>query len=280
MHMKTVILFFLIAGLLLPVSLIAQQGDEEHIGPRDSFYQRETVPDRNAIDLPHVREADVLWSKRVWQVIDLREKINQPLYYPVEEIGQYRSLMKVIEEAVRAGELTVYNRNDNDLSGAPLNPENAFDSWDSEIEDEDGEIHYELFRTHEVYRYQIMEEWFIDRRRSVMDVRIIAVLPIRMYFDEVLQETVFEGVFWIPFDELRQVMANAQVYNRHNDAHTMTFDDIFIRRMFSSRIIREFRPDGRMIMDYPGFEDITQQLIEGRRIKEEIRNRELDMWHY
>lgn len=280
MHMKAVILFFILAGLFLPVSLKAQQTNENNTGPRDSFYQRETVPDRIAIDLTPVREADVIWSKRVWQEIDLREKINQPLYFPVEAVGQYRSLMKVIEEAVRAGELSVYDRNDVDLSGTPLTPENAFSLWDEEIETPEGEIIIDPFRSHEVYRYQVMEEWFIDKRRGVMDVRIIAVLPIRMYFDDLVQETVFEGVFWIPFDELRQVMANAQVYNRNNDAHTITYDDIFLRRMFSSRIIRESRPDGRMIMDYPGFEDITQQLLEGQRIKEEIRNRELDMWHY
>ena len=48
---------------------------------------------------PYVEESDVLWSKSVWEVIDLDERINAPLYYPTDtlNIESYRrSLFDVL----------------------------------------------------------------------------------------------------------------------------------------------------------------------------------------
>lgn len=277
--MKYLVFCIAVFSLLFVMPLNAQQADDDVQRPRDSFYERETVLGRIALEQPPVRESDILWSKRVWQQIDLRETINQPLYFPIEPTGQYRSLMQVLEDGIREGKITAYDRNDETLSGPPLDPESAFDTWYSE-EIIDGDISIEEFRARDVVRYQILEEWFIDRRRSIMDVRIIAILPIRRFFDDVTGQFEYQGVLWLPFDEVRQVIANAPVHNRNTDGHTTTFDDIFLRRTFSSRIIRESRPDGLLISEYPGFENRIDQLMESQRILESIRNKELDMWHY
>ncbi len=132
----------------------------------------------------------------------------------------------------------------------------------------------------EVYIFRIMEEWFIDSRRGQLDVRIIGLSPARLVEDEETGEltNIQAPLFWVPFEEARETLANAPVYSRRNDAQQMTFDDYFIRRFFTSTIYREERPDNRVILEY--IDDPYEQLLEAERIKEEIRNKELDLWHY
>ena len=56
-----------------------------------------------------MREADVMWSKRVWRVIDLKEKMNHPLYYPDEQILDRKSLFDVIKDAAtKDGTITCF----------------------------------------------------------------------------------------------------------------------------------------------------------------------------
>src|SRR3546814_11501593 len=52
-----------------------------------------------------MREADGMWEKRVWQEIDVREKMNEVLMHPSS------NLFTVLMNAVKAGELTAYDPN-------------------------------------------------------------------------------------------------------------------------------------------------------------------------
>ncbi|MFO7997567.1 MAG: gliding motility protein GldN, partial [Bacteroidales bacterium] len=104
--------------------------------------------------------------------------------------------------------------------------------------------------------------------------------PARLVRDEETGELrdVFETLFWIPFEDARESLANAPVYNRQNDAQRISFDDFFVRRFFSATVYREQRPDGRVISEY--FDDQLDQLLEADQIREEIRNFEIDLWRY
>ncbi len=266
--------------MLLALPIMAQQEQDR---PRDTFYEQKTVQESKPIPLPPVREADVLWSKRIWQNIDLRQTINQPLYFPLEPTGNYRNLMKVLEDALREGEIRVYDRDDDHFREEPLDAEELFASLGrtETFTDEDGEvISVEIdFRSSDVLRFRIMEEWFIDKRRSKLDVRIIGLSPSRQAIDPQTGEFLgWESLFWVPYAEIRELLASAPVYTRNNDLQQISFDDFFIRRIFDSTIYREDRPDNRLILEY--IDDPIEQLLEAQRIKEDIRNRELDLWHY
>lgn len=269
--------------LLLCLPLLAQQRPEQE-QPRSTFYERTEWGERSPAELPNVRQADILWSKKVWQRIDVREKMNQPLYFPESPSGDFRSLMQVLADAIMEGEVRAYDVDDDSFRNDPLDPQQLFEEDLTRLVTftVEGEEVTEVidFDPSEVYIFRIMEEWFIDARRGQLDVRIIGLSPARLVTDEETGEltNVQDPLFWVPFEEAREALAKAPVYSRRNDAQQMTFDDYFIRRFFDATIYREERPDNRVILEY--IDDPYEQLLEAERIKEEIRNKELDLWHY
>ena len=74
----------------------------------DGTYVREHSPTRQVVPLSYLREADVMWSKRIWRIIDLKEKMNLCFGLPVEKINDRQSLNDIIYDAVKEGTLTAY----------------------------------------------------------------------------------------------------------------------------------------------------------------------------
>ncbi|WP_166920318.1 type IX secretion system ring subunit PorN/GldN [Flavobacterium poyangense] len=57
----------------------------------------------------YIDDGDVLMGKTVWEIIDLTEKINFPLYFPVDSVNigsDRRSLYDVLAKAIRKGKIT------------------------------------------------------------------------------------------------------------------------------------------------------------------------------
>jgi len=277
-------------------------------GVLDGVYVQEHIPTKRVIQYPHLREADVMWSKRVWRTIDLREKINHPLYYPEEPLADRMSLFDVIRYGVfDEGSLTIYdltadfddkfrfpvkplNGNINDpafrkrLDGffgtvgqvARLDPET-----DEFVYDDAGDQIYdsvaEAYTSRDIIRYEIKEDWFFDKQRSVMDVRIIGISPV-VYFRN--QETGDimgpKNLFWLYFPECRYVFQNFFVYNTSNDAMRMSFDDLFWKRQFSSYIHKETNVFDRTVN--PSWDGLDA-LLESEKIKQEMFKIEHDVWH-
>jgi gliding motility associated protien GldN len=132
-----------------------------------------------------------------------------------------------------------------------------------------------VFNTSDVIGFKVKEDWFFDRQRSVMDVRIIGLAPV--YETEVNGEKRRETMFWIYFPEARVIFANNEVFNRSNDAERRTFDDIFWKRKFSSYIYKESNVYERKISEYKSSLDA---LLEADKIKEDIFVFEHDLWEY
>ncbi len=254
----------------------------------DGVYVKEHYPTRKIIPYTHLREADVMWATRIWRKLDLREKINHPLYYPTEPIKNRRSLAQTIVEAVREGSLTAYDALDDEftitLTKAEIERKLSYvDTQYIESPDPPYDLVMTLipeeFDPASVKEFRVKEDWFFDRQRSVMDVRIIGIQPVAENKDKATGEVRgTEPMFWIYFPEARNIFASAEVFNRQNDAERKTLEDIFWKRMFGSYIYKEKNVYDRSIADY--MLNTLDQLLEAEKIKENIFILEHDLWEY
>lgn len=286
-------------SILLFVFFLVVDAAQAQVTVLDGVYIKEHTPGRKPITYgsggPYgsslIREANMMWSKRVWRRIDMREKINHPLYYPEDPIQDRKSLFDVLKEAILVeGTITAYDPgplNDDDEFTLALTPDEVKKKlfwvdtvWVTDIETDEmvPELQEQSVKTELIQQYEIKEDWFFDNERSVMDVRIIGICPMQKKIDELTGEfRGFEPLFWVYFPEARHVLANAEVYNIHNDAERRTYDDIFWKRQFGSFIVKESNVYDRVIIEYKTGLDA---LIEAEKIKDDMFMIEHDLWHF
>lgn len=318
-------------------------------GVVDGVVIKEIIPTKRMIPYEYVRENDMMWSQRIHRYIDAREKENQPLFYPFDQIfegeqgpsgpelwvknGSRYSLWTVIRENIIKGNLTVYypynplqplNVRDGDQLKYPLevkrntsipfyqdtafkkllfeglfgyedrinsvrevildprDPSGETPLYDTVGTDENGNpileekmTPYDMvtYTSKDIMRYNVKEDWFFDKERSVLDQRIIAIAPVVL--DKESNE--YKELFWLYFPECRFVFNNYYVYNTKNDSQWMSFDDFFWKRLFNSTIYQKSDVFDRKIED---FRYGIDALIESQKITDDIRNIEHDVWHF
>jgi gliding motility associated protien GldN len=276
--------------LLLPMLLLTNAGQAQLQTVLDGAYVKEHNPTRKVIPYPHLRQADVMWSRRVWEVIDLKQKMNHSLYYPLDELQDRQSLWQVIFKALtEEGSLTAYDLGptlDDEfnfaLTGTQVDSmlNREVTSYVPDLETGEPKPVTSIIKigSQDIVAYKLKEDWIFDKQRSERYVRIIGLAP--MYLNKSLETGEVKGIkelFWLYFPECRYVFANYDVFNLHNDSQRMSFDDLFQKRMFSAYMIKEENVYDREIQDYAKGIDA---LLESERIKNDMFLMEHDLWNY
>lgn len=256
-------------------------------------YTREHIPNKAPVPYSYLREADVMWAKDIYRIVDLKQKQNLPLYYPLNPINDRYNLVSLIlwgidNEGIRAfssddpnNEFTIpLDRNQIDeVFGAGTQTIKRLDMEGNLV---DTTIVNER-RTDEVKQILVKEKWFFDKNHSVMNVRIVGLCPIRVYNQLDDQGMPTDAIFrqktvWVYFPELRPLFARHEMFNQNNDAQRISFDDYFIQRRFNSYIFAESNVySNRVITDYSVGLDA---LLEAERVKQYLFETEHDLWEY
>jgi len=280
--MKRFFVVFLVIGILGTI-FNEQQSYAQNVN--DGVYLKENIPGKRPVPYPILREADMLWTKKIWQIIDCREKMNHPFYYPIVDMDDRKSLISLLIYGIDNEGLTAFR--DHEFKELMTRDE-VYQKFDALPDTQyvpdpntgelvqtviEGEIKYE-----EVLQYELKEQWYFDKQHSTMKVRVLAICPIRKYLDVETGQSRKEKTFWIYFPEVRPLLAAQEVFNRHNDSQRISFDDMFFQRRFSSYIVRETNVyDNREVVTYM---QGLNTLLEAEKIKQEIFEMEHDLWEF
>lgn len=275
------VVFFLMLAMVIGSSAKAQNSKAFY----ESVIKNKDVEEKQPIALPYVDPSEVMWAKTVWRELVLREKMNLPLYYPTKPLDGRMSLIDAMLSGIEKSFKTAYE--DDELT-TPITMAEIKKKFDAEADSiqkrnpETGEIEYisvdNEIHTDEVKRLVVKEMWYFNKKTSKLEVRIVAMCPIREFVKGGEEGLVKSRLFWIDYGEFRDVFAKQKVYNYENDAVRLSIDDLFLKRVFSSRIIAESNVyDNRTVSSYSVGIDAV---LESDRIKNEIFNMEQDFWQY
>ncbi|PSR11232.1 MAG: gliding motility protein GldN [Bacteroidetes bacterium] len=243
-------------------------------GAQESYLSSPPLP------LPALREADILWEKRIWRVIDTREKINFPFRHPAH------SLFTALVAGIDSGQLTAYSPADDRFS-EPLAPAaiwNRLNQTDTItiIDPITGAYQQQVvtntFDPARILRWRIQEVWYFDTRHSTQQVRILGLAPLLETTGEEGTTVSYESpLFWINYAEARPWLAQYAVASSDNDHSRSSWEDLFAMRQFSAYVYKENDLLGRRLQDYRSGEDLLRK---SKQIDRDLQHRKMDVWSY
>jgi len=238
------------------------------------------IEDNRVLDYAPLEETDVMWERRIWRVIDLREKMNQPFR------NEDRPLFTIIKDMADNGDIKVFS---DETFKEPLGADelaqlmNRIDTsvvYDPETYEERIEITESPINPADVQRFRVKEVWYFDKKHSVMKVRILGIAPIKDEFDEDTGIYKYSRpLFWMYYPKARKFLAKERVPNDFNDITPMSWYQLFEDRFFASYIMKASNSLGLRLEDmHPDSE--YDRLLESELIKQELFNWEHDLWTY
>ena len=255
--------------------------------------------DNTPVPYGFVDDRDVMWSKIIWETIDLDERINFPLYYPTVNNGLLsstrKSLFRILMDNIESGEITEIYRtsyfNDkltfDDLQQSLLSRQLSSEGIEkSNAGEEVSENDYDIYKieSDKIMQYRIKGTWYFDKRLGELRYRMLGIAPVAPDVSTLSQgpEAMADALvplFWIWYPDARKALNENSVFNVKNSSQPITFDNILNSRRFNSIIYKEENVfEDREVKDYI-YEDALRQLLESDRVKSQIRDFEQDRWN-
>jgi gliding motility associated protien GldN len=253
--------------------------------PLDGYYKKSNILNAKVTPYPNLRESDVAYAKRIWREIDVREKMNTYM------VSAKQRLIDVLMSAINAGELTAYDATPNEKShddpdgDAFTKPLTAVQAYNTLVDsvgridiDKDGNKTVTKvpgeFKADSILKFRLKEDWVFDKQRSIFEPRIIGIAPMKKVKEN---NNEFQPAFWVYFPDARPILATKEVASSDNDNTGLSYDDIFMKRIFTSYIVKQSNDKNDRIKDYMTGID---KLYEAERIKKSLMDWELNLWQY
>jgi len=282
--MKTIKIFGYLLVALATIAPLAQaqaqeiseSGNSLKEEPRDEIYTS-NASQRLPLAHSHLEERDVLFEKRLWREIDVKELRNHHF------ANEKRPFINILLNAAKKGDIRAYsNMNDEftqkmsaeEITSCFVTPDTAF-----VINPETGvveEVPYvNEFDPSSVKRYRVKEVTYFDSRLGRMNTRILGIAPIMNRYDNAGNLIATTPICWFYYDDLRPILAKEPMFSPHSDTKQMSWDDVFESRFFASYITKESNVRDLRLQDIHSGIAI---LYKSDEIREDIRNREADMF--
>ena len=269
--------------------------------------QQIAANDEDPLQYGFIDDRDVLWSKTIWEYIDLNERINFPYYFPSDpgNLGdERRSLFDVLVRGIEEGKIKEIYTDDGGYFRTKMTFQQVLEQLTRDFETDqyaqlvnEGETDPEILNefvvkgkltSAEVLGYRIKGTWYFDKRQGEMKYRLLGIAPCATDLElqnpnnnnitDEDKKTTYP-IFWVWFPDAREVLNEAFVFNTRNSSQPITFDHMLNSRRFNAVIYKEENVyEDREVQNYI-FEDALQQLLESERIKSVIRDFEQDMWN-
>ena len=300
--MKKVIFIVLLVCLIGTQLLLAQANLLNAKVPQEVGIQNEQqvkADNNDPIEYGFVDDRDILWSKTVWETINLDERINFPYYYPNNNNGYLssarQSLYRVLIDNIESGDITEIYSDDyfsekitfsdlqESLVSRSLSDEGREKSNQGDVITDDDYDEYKI-ESDKVVQYRIKGTWYVNKRLGELKYRLLGIAPVAPDVSTLSQgpEAMADALvplFWIWFPDARGALNKSKVFNRRNSAQPISFDNMLNSRRFNSTIYKEENVyEDREVKDYI-YEDALRQLLESNRIKAVIRDFEQDLWN-
>jgi len=297
------IVSFVILMTIVPKFLSAQEKQVPFFDKKGTVRIQTTELDALAdtIAIVNHRADDVVWSRVIYRVLDMREKQNYQMYFPMRPNDEYRSLFRVMLDAICKG-VTVYKRNPREivpsftdsmkLAGDELSKVFAFnDNMDNNLIQIDPITKQTKIVNDQYFNYVknqlkflIQEIVFFDKHTSRMYSKIMAIAPLYALHPDNTQSKQSMRYFqesvlcWFAFDELRPYLAKQYVIPNGNETQRLTYDEFFAQKLYSSYLLGDGNMFNRMLLEYAV--DPNKIRKEQQRIETELMNFEEDLWEY
>ncbi len=233
------------------------------------------------------READVMFSKRVWRVIDLREKQNTIITWPKSDIRKalYQAALSQQLKPYKSDSLqsvydieTFSNRGSKKILVKKLVDPNESDGL--YITDT---VYDPFIPEDRIEQLLLMEEMYYDKKMSREVIRIIAIAPLFNWEIEGF-ELGMQPICWLKYYDkeqkeatCRNVLLKQILFNPNNSRSTFSMDDWFEQRRFGSFIVKVSNMHDYSIMDDPEVKRIgLQALIAAEKQKQDLHERDMN----
>jgi gliding motility associated protien GldN len=259
---------------------------EDTSGYLDDIVERKILQEQRFLAYEPIREADILWSKRIWRVIDVREKMNIGFMYP------NRPFFKILLDGIQNGDIAIFGTDEfkKKVTGEDLDKMlHSVDTqsvWDAETYQEEIKIIKNDLDYTNIKTFRVKEIWYFDKESSRLNCRILGIAPIQEKKNAETGEVEYSlPMFWIYYPEARKYLTKEMVFNDRNDSAPGSWADLFDSRFFSSYIFKQSNVQDMRLPDLFTGEKYGEQagvnmLLESEKIKNELLNFEHDLWVY
>ncbi len=300
MNMKTLILALV---AVFTINIVDAQSNLLNAKTPDQIGVKTAAQEAADNDKPmaygYVDDRDMMWSKVVWEYIDLNERINLPYYYPIHENSTRsgrKSLFSTLLEGIMSDKITeVYDdtyfttKLTKKEIEAKLFRIDTTDAGKDELNSGNTDIEEYITKTEinpgDIEGFKIKGVWYIDKRQGEMKYRLLAIAPVapdvqtkgRADLENVAEKL---PLFWVWYPGARQVLYDMKVFNQKNSAYPISYDHLLNAKRFNAIIYREENIYGNRDVSHYVRGNSLFQVLESDRIREDIRNKELDIWNY